>query len=57
MQQGNFINVLLAQHVWAHMPIMSSEEYINKITLLHQVGISNYLMRKTHGQTTLKKPG
>ena len=28
--------------------------YINKITLLHQVGISNYFMRKMHGQTTLK---
>ena len=27
--------------------------YINKITLLHQVGISNYLMRQMHGQTTL----
>ena len=24
-------------------------------TLLHQVGISNYFMRKMHGQTTLKK--
>ena len=28
--------------------------YINKITLLHQVGISNYFMTKMHGQTTLK---
>jgi len=28
-------------------------EYINKITLLHQVGISNYFMRKMYGQTTL----
>jgi len=27
---------------------------INKITLLHQVGISNYFMSKMHGQTTLK---
>jgi len=26
---------------------------MNKITLLHQVGISNYFMRKMHGQTTL----
>ena len=34
---------------------MSSWEYINKITLLHQVGSSNYFMRKIHGQTTLKK--
>ena len=25
-------------------------------TLLHQVGISNYFMRKLHGQTTLKLP-
>ena len=25
-----------------------------KITLLHQVGISNYFLRKMHGQTTLK---
>ena len=33
---------------------MSSYEYINKITLLHQVGISLYFMRKMHGQTTLK---
>ena len=33
---------------------MSSYEYINKITLLHQVGISNYFMRKMHGQTTFK---
>ena len=33
---------------------MSSEEYINKITLLHQVDISLYFMRKMHGQTTLK---
>jgi len=32
---------------------MSSEEYIHKITLLHQVGISHF-MRKMHGQTTLK---
>jgi len=32
---------------------MSSYEYINKISLLHQVGISNYFMRKMHGQTTL----
>ena len=29
-------------------------ERINKITLLHQVGISSYFMRKMHGQTTLK---
>ena len=33
---------------------MSSWEYINKITLLHHVGISNYFMRKMHGETTLK---
>ena len=33
---------------------MSIWEYINKITLLHQVGISSYFMRKMHGQTTLK---
>ena len=33
---------------------MSSYEYINQITLLHQVGISDYFMRKMHGQTTLK---
>jgi len=26
----------------------------NKITSLHQVGISLYFMRKMHGQTTLK---
>jgi len=32
---------------------MSSKEYINKITLLHQVGISIYFIGKTHGQTTL----
>ena len=29
-------------------------KYINEITLLHQVGISNYIMRMMHGQTTLK---
>ena len=34
---------------------MSSQEYINKITLLHQVGSSDYFMRKMHGQTILKK--
>jgi len=33
---------------------MSSWEYINKITWLHQVGISRYFTRKMHGQTTLK---
>jgi hypothetical protein len=27
-----------------------------KITLLHQDGISNYCMRKMHGQTTPKSP-
>ena len=32
---------------------ISSEEYTNKITLLHQIGISYYFMRKMHGQTTL----
>jgi len=32
---------------------MSSQEHINKITQLHQVGISLYIMRKMHGQTTL----
>ena len=31
---------------------MSSWEYINEINLLHQAGISNYIMRKMHGQTT-----
>ena len=31
---------------------MSSYEYINKITLLHEVGISLYFMRKMHVQTT-----
>jgi len=25
---------------------------VNKITLLHQAGISNHFMRKMHGQTT-----
>ena len=34
---------------------MSSYEYVNKITLLHQAGISDYFMRKMHGQATLKK--
>jgi len=33
---------------------MSSQEYINKITQLHQPGTSLYFMRKMHGQTTLK---
>jgi hypothetical protein len=33
---------------------MSSKEYINKITFLHQVGISNYFMRKMYGQRALK---
>jgi len=33
---------------------MSSYEYINKIILLHQVGITHYFRRKMHGQTTLK---
>jgi len=33
---------------------MSSLQYINKITQMHQVGISVYFMRKMHGQTTLK---
>ena len=33
---------------------MSSYDYVNKITLLHEVGISNYFMRKMHGQTILK---
>jgi len=32
---------------------VSSLEYMNKITLLHQVGISHYFMMKMHGQTTL----
>ena len=31
-----------------------ARQHINKFTLLHQVGISNYFMRKMHGQTTLK---
>ena len=31
-----------------------SYEHINKITSLHQVGISHYFMRKMHSQTTLK---
>jgi len=35
---------------------MSSEEYINNITQLQQVGISSYFMRKMHGQTILKFP-
>ena len=35
---------------------MSSYEYINKITLLHQADISNYFVRKMRGQTTLKLP-
>jgi len=29
---------------------------MNKITLLHQVGISNYFMKKMHGQTILHTP-
>ena len=33
---------------------VSSWEYINKITLLHQVGIPHYFTRKMHCQTTLK---
>ena len=33
---------------------MSSCEYVNKITLLHQVGIPDYFMRKMHRQTTIK---
>jgi len=33
---------------------MSSKEYINTVTLLHQFGISSSFMRKMHGQTTLK---
>jgi len=33
---------------------MLSYKYINKITLLHQVGISNYFTRMMYGQTTLK---
>ena len=36
--------------------IMSSYEYINKIILLHQFGISHYFKRKMHGQRTLKIP-
>jgi len=31
---------------------MLSLEYINKITYVHQVGISLYFKRKIHGQTT-----
>jgi len=33
---------------------MSSQEYINRITLLHQAGIPHYFMRKMHGLTILK---
>ena len=33
---------------------MSILEHINKITQLHQVGISIYFIRKMYGQTTLK---
>jgi len=33
-----------------------STRNINKLTLLHQVGISNYFMRKMHGKTTLNSP-
>ena len=33
---------------------MAPSKYINKITLLHQVGIPNYFMRKMNGQRTLK---
>ena len=33
---------------------MSSQEYVNKINLLHQGGITSYFMKKMHGQTTLK---
>jgi hypothetical protein len=33
---------------------MSSYEYSNKIILLHEAGISNYFMKKMHGQITLK---
>jgi len=29
-------------------------EYINKIILLHQVGIPHHFMKKMHGQKTLK---
>ena len=36
---------------------MYSQEQINKIILLHQVGISHYFTRKMHGQTTLKFSG
>ena len=32
-------------------------QYINKITLLNQVGISNYFMRKMDVQTTFKLNG
>ena len=35
---------------------MSSQEYINKITLLHQVGISKLFHEVDAGQTTHKCP-
>jgi len=34
-------------------PKYVEQERINKITLLHQVGISSYCMRKMHGQKNL----
>jgi len=37
-----------------HSSSQNHHPYINKITLLHQVGISLYFMRKMHGQTTVK---
>jgi hypothetical protein len=57
MKQGNFIDVFLARHVsgtHAHYQEHQMLSCINKITLLHQVGTSNYFMRKMHGQTTRK---
>ena len=42
---------------WRMYPKHVELEYINKITLLKQVGISNYFMRKMHVQTTFKLNG
>jgi len=43
------------QKLGAENHILQLNIYINKITLLHQVVISHYFMRKMHGQTTLKR--
>jgi len=34
--------------------LMKQGNFINKITLLHQVGIPHYFMWKIHSRTTLK---